>query len=50
MAELVCPKCGETFKGPLIEKKRIGIGFTFFHGIVACPKCGYEGPHMEFKK
>lgn len=51
MADLVCPKCGEIFKAPLMEKKRTGLGFTLPGlGRVSCPKRSYEGLHREFKQ
>ena len=51
IAGMVCPRCGEVFKTPLFEKKRHGLGVTFGGlGVAKCPKCGYEGPHGEFRQ
>ena len=51
MAEIVCPKCGASFKAPVFEKKRTGLGITFPRmGKVDCPKCGYEGLDKEFRQ
>jgi len=53
MAEkmLKCPRCGYTFKAPLLDRKSIiTAGWTFpGWGVIICPKCNYTAPRNEFK-
>ncbi len=49
--DIRCPQCGEIFTNPIVTKKSIGIGFSFYPlGRLKCPKCGYEGLANEFKR
>ncbi|MCL4447778.1 MAG: hypothetical protein M1556_01145 [Candidatus Thermoplasmatota archaeon] len=50
-----CRKCGETFKKPVWGRYPMeGSGgakapYLVRHGaVIACPKCGFEGPLEEY--
>jgi ssDNA-binding Zn-finger/Zn-ribbon topoisomerase 1 len=49
---IVCPKCGEVFDKPLLQKKKYGFGFGLANltksGDYKCPKCGYKSSADEF--
>ena len=48
---LKCPDCGEVFKGPLMDQRAYGIGFSPpYLGRVKCPKCGQVRFRRDYQR
>jgi hypothetical protein len=48
---LKCPKCGRTFKAPLMDEKHLGFGYTFpYMGCVTCPQCKTTQSRRDYDK
>ena len=48
---LKCPNCGEVFKGPLMEERRLGIGWSPpYLGRVVCPACKESRSRRDYQK
>ncbi len=48
---LKCPDCGHVFKAPLMDKKMLGVGWTFpYLGSVGCPHCRVTRSRRDYTK